>query len=321
MRNKLKKGLLIVLALSLTLMGCGNSVVKKSIEQAKSSIENKEYEKALLSLEMALDEESNNKEAKKLYDMVEGYQNAKKAVEDNKFDEAKKILDNLDSEYTSYAIKADIDLLKSQLDTYGNEAEKVNEILNEAEALYNEKKYTESKMLLYKNILGTQVDEIIEPNKYATEEQRAKAADLANKNDQALIEIDKQKEEQKNQQSKGTKDQYLKKLAMVETGLSDLDYLYESGVTADMVEAEGTVLKRWDDMLNEIYKLLKVQLSKDEMDELTRKQREWIKYRDKTAENEANATGGGSFAGVQYNTTLARITKERCYELVNNYMK
>ena len=31
--------------------------------------------------------------------------------------------------------------------------------------------------------------------------------------------------------------------------------------------------------------------------------------------------GMGSFATVQYNSTLARVTKERCYELVNNYMK
>ena len=74
-------------------------------------------------------------------------------------------------------------------------------------------------------------------------------------------------------------------------------------------------------MLNEIYNLLKVQLSKEEMDELTNKQISWIEYRDKTAENESATFGMGSFATVQYNSTLARVTKERCYELVNNYMK
>ena len=45
----------------------GNSIVKKSIEQAKILIENKEYDKAILSLEMALDEDNKNEEANKLY--------------------------------------------------------------------------------------------------------------------------------------------------------------------------------------------------------------------------------------------------------------
>ena len=54
--------------------------------------------------------------------------------------------------------------------------------------------------------------------------------------------------------------------------MSDLDYLYESGVTIDLVEAEGIRLKRWDDMLNEIYSLLKVQLTESEMKELKNKQ-------------------------------------------------
>ena len=66
--------------------------------------------------------------------------------------------------------------------------------------------------------------------------------------------------------------------------MSDLDYLYESGVTIDLVEAEGIRIKRWDDMLNEIYALLKVQLTESEMKELKNKQINQIKYRDKTAE-------------------------------------
>ena len=46
-----------------------------------------------------------------------------------------------------------------------------------------------------------------------------------------------------------------------------------------------------------------------------------INYRDTTAQNESSPFEGGSFARVQYISTLARLTKERCYELVNTYMK
>lgn len=117
------------------------------------------------------------------------------------------------------------------------------------------------------------------------------------------------------------KGEYINKLNSTEEGMSDLDYLYENGVTAELVEAEGTKFKRWDNMLNEIYSLLKTQLTESEMNDLKSKQRSWIKYRDTTADNEASEEGEGSLSTVVYNSSLARLTKERCYELVNTYMK
>ncbi|WP_373598689.1 lysozyme inhibitor LprI family protein [Paraclostridium bifermentans] len=129
-------------------------------------------------------------------------------------------------------------------------------------------------------------------------------------------EVDNNKEESKH----SYKDEYINKLNSLEEGMSDLDYLYENGVTAEMNEAEATKFGRWDNMLNEIYSLLKTQLTESEMNDLRSKQRSWIEYRDKTADRESSECGG-SMAGVQYNTTMGRVTKERCYELVNTYMK
>lgn len=117
------------------------------------------------------------------------------------------------------------------------------------------------------------------------------------------------------------KNEYINKLNLVEEGMSDLDYLYENGITVELIEAEETKLKRWDDMLNEIYSLLKIQLTESEMNELKSKQLSWIEYRDTTANNEASEEGGGSLSTVVYYSSLARLTKERCYELVNTYME
>ena len=117
------------------------------------------------------------------------------------------------------------------------------------------------------------------------------------------------------------KNEYINKLNLVEEGMSDLDYLYENGITVELIEAEETKLKRWDDMLNEIYSLLKIQLTESEMKELKSKQLSWIEYRDTTANNEASEEGGGSLSTVVYYSSLARLTKERCYELVNTYME
>ena len=73
-------------------------------------------------------------------------------------------------------------------------------------------------------------------------------------------------------------------------------------------------------MLNKIYSLLKTQLTESEMKELKIEQLSWIEYRDTTANNEADEQGRGSSSGLVYNSSLARLTKERCYELVNTYM-
>ena len=289
---------------------------------AKILIENKEYDKAILSLEMALDEDKDNEEANKLYEIVDAYQKTKKAMEENNIEEAKKILASINEEDINYSIKDDIDGLKNEMENYYKEVEQVNNHLIESEKLFNENKYVDCKVYLVANILGSQEDEI-EDNKYATEEQKQKALELVDKCEKAIVEEESKilEEEQKNQQAKGTRDEYIQKLNVVEDGLNDLSYLYESGVTIDLLEAEEQALKRWDGMLNEIYNLLKVQLSKTEMDELTDKQISWIKYRDTTAQNEASPFEEGSFARVQYSSTLARLTKERCYELVNTYMK
>ena len=134
---KRKISIIVLLMMSLIFVGCGNSVVKKSIEQAKTAIESKEYDKALASLQLALDEDKDNEEANTLYSIVDGYQKAKKLVDENKITEAKEIIDGINSDYINYSIKDDIDNLKIQIDNYLKEVENIAALLNEAETMFN----------------------------------------------------------------------------------------------------------------------------------------------------------------------------------------
>lgn len=88
-----------------------------------------------------------------------------------------------------------------------------------------------------------------------------------------------------------------------------------------MKEALGEAYKRWDDALNEIYGDLKQVLKPDIMKELTNEQINWITYRDNTAKKESQEFKGGTLEGVQYIESMGRVTKERCYELVEKYMR
>ena len=114
--------------------------------------------------------------------------------------------------------------------------------------------------------------------------------------------------------------EYINRLNQVEESMSDLDYLY-NGSTIEMKEAAGKCYERWDNMLNEIYSLLRHELSTSVADDLKNKQIQWIKYRDKTAENDASDYTGGTMYGLIYVDSLGITTKERCYDLVNTYMK
>lgn len=119
----------------------------------------------------------------------------------------------------------------------------------------------------------------------------------------------------------GTKEKYLKQLDDIENSLSDLNKQYENGTQTEMHEAKSEILSKWDSALNEIYGVLKKQLSADEMSSLKEEQRNWIKQRDQKAKEESSVFAGGTMEATQYVSTQAQLTKERCYELVQKYMK
>ncbi|MEK8210821.1 lysozyme inhibitor LprI family protein [Paenibacillus sp. FSL L8-0463] len=117
------------------------------------------------------------------------------------------------------------------------------------------------------------------------------------------------------------KQDYLKKLDKIEEGLTDLQALSDEGTTASMIEAADKEYGRWDAALNEIYQELKRQLPKDEMAKLKEKQLKWITERDETAAKAAAEFEGGTMEPLEYAATQSGVTKERCYELVELYMK
>lgn len=69
-------------------------------------------------------------------------------------------------------------------------------------------------------------------------------------------------------------DQYLNYLNALAIRLNnELSYLYDNGGTVEAVEASSREYKAWDDALNEIYGVLKTELSTNEMNKLRQAQR------------------------------------------------
>ena len=117
------------------------------------------------------------------------------------------------------------------------------------------------------------------------------------------------------------KEEYLKKLNDTKKEMEEIRRNSKETNTYAMKKVEGDRYDSMDQLLNEVYGVLKEQLSTDEMDQLRNEQRTWIKYRDDTAKEASLKYKGGTEEHLEYVTVLANLTEERCFELVEEYMK
>ena len=122
--------------------------------------------------------------------------------------------------------------------------------------------------------------------------------------------------------NKITKEQFLEQLDKLKVDLDNTkDTRYESSVTVDLVDAASEEYKLWDDKLNEIYSYLQSILPEDEMNNLTKEELQWIAIRDEKSEEAAKKNEDGTIAPFNKIMSLISNTRDRCYELVNNYIK
>ena len=114
--------------------------------------------------------------------------------------------------------------------------------------------------------------------------------------------------------------EYFAKLDDLDESITQSDTLHNEESTSEMIELEENKFSKWD-MLSEICELLIDQLNKNELEEFKDKQLEWLEYRENTAKEEADKFDGMKFSKVQYNSTLTKLTKKRCYEIVIIYLQ
>jgi uncharacterized protein YecT (DUF1311 family) len=119
----------------------------------------------------------------------------------------------------------------------------------------------------------------------------------------------------------GLKEEYLKKLNDTKKETEEIRKNSENEITYALKSTEGNLFDVWDGLLNEIYGVLVKQLPSEEMDQLRKEQRGWINNRDHTAKEASLKYEGGTMEQLEYVTVLNNLTQERCFELVEDYMK
>ena len=121
-----------------------------------------------------------------------------------------------------------------------------------------------------------------------------------------------------NNLKRSLKEEYLIKVGNTKEEAEKLEATDSS--TYAMKKVENDRWEMWDELLNQIYGVLKEQLSPKEMDQLREEQRNWVKYRDDSALEASLKYKGGTQEHLEYVAVLASLTEERCYELIENYM-
>lgn len=267
----------LIIGLITTLVGCGNDLKNKAVEQGKLALANKEYDKALASFDLAIDEGAKDKELSLIINILNDYLNAKSSYEKGDIDNAKTLISNINENYKNYSIKNDIEALKENINNY-----KVEENIKEDNNTEDSSKE------------NTPADSSVETNKENTN----------------------------NDSIESKREDYFNKCINLENRLKvELESKYSTGVTVDLIEAANTEYKNWDDLLNEIYGVLKEQLSATDMESIKNEQINWISIRDAKAEESASEVKGGTLEPVFYTNSLTESTKNRCYELIEKYMK
>ena len=196
----------------------------------------------------------------------------------------------------------------------------------EAEKLFKEGLTLECHKVLsdidlgYKNLsIAKDIDELKEMIKEPFLDEPLEEEVGAEKKEE--VKTEKKKEESKSSNKdilSQKKSEYLDALAYTQNDVENIGI--GSGDTNDLKEASGAELKLWDDKLNEIYTCLRTYMPSGEFEKLKQEQINWIKYRDQTADAAEASMAGGSGAILNRLGSLATTTRERCYELVNNYM-
>ncbi|WP_049665067.1 lysozyme inhibitor LprI family protein [Bacillus sp. FJAT-27231] len=315
----MKRAARVVVA-AILLAGCNNGTYEKAMEQGKLALANGEFDKAQASFELALDEKPKDEKAKGLYEDLTAYHEVEKAIEEAKWEDAlTKANHLLQEDHLADSLKKELEEYVKTAESHDEESSEVAKKLEEIKSSIGQGNYSDAQTSI--NELKQNEETATALSGFSDEVKSIEESINERLQKQKAAEALEEKERARAEAAVSKKEEYLQKLYNIEAGMSDLTYIYEHGTTVEMREAEAAAYKKWDDALNDIYSVLKTQLSSSEMTNLRGKQREWIKYRDRTAKAESATYEGGSFASVQYVSTQARLTRERCYELVNIYMR
>ncbi|PEA06102.1 hypothetical protein [Bacillus cereus] len=192
------KRLILGIIILFLMVGCSNETYKKAMDQGKLALASKEYDTAVASFELALEEKKDDKEAKVLKDQTTKMISSIKEKSSGNIEQAIGLFQEVEKMKDGSAILQS--QAKEQKDSLIEHKELKGQ-LEKAEKLKNDKKYEEAKGIVNKIVNDTGQNQ-----QFISENQRAEEL---NKQIDGLLtqqaEVKKKEEELKNEKLKNEK--------------------------------------------------------------------------------------------------------------------
>lgn len=189
----------IICSCFILLAACGDKTAEKAIEQGKLALANKEYDKALASFSLALDEKSD--EAKVLHTQTKKWMDAMKAKDEQKWDEANKFFGEVvETKGGISSLKEDAKKMKGELKSNKDTLDTYNNKLSQAQELINNKSLDEAKQLLSTVQQETATNEKLK-------DHNQKATQLMATVDMELTKIESEKKQKEAEEKKQAEEQ------------------------------------------------------------------------------------------------------------------
>lgn len=175
--NKKKSTIIIIsIVVVCIIIGIGSFLIYKNhninvmIDKGIKYIDNKDYEKAIATFDLVLNEKSNNEKATDLKHMVNQYLDAQKLYEDNKFKECFESLNSIKNYNDLGKFTIDVNTLKKEVKSKLDDINSVSKDLVKINDLVKNGKLDEA---------DKQLDSL--KDKYKTDEQKSEIKDLQSK--------------------------------------------------------------------------------------------------------------------------------------------
>lgn len=150
-----------------------------------------------------------------------------------------------------------------------------------------------------------------------TKEDVIQEQETAKRNDSSTYTRSKEGKQLKKESSSALgKTKVLHELAALENQETHANVASDNDIVN---EIEGNY-QLWDSKLNEIYNTLKNTMSPDAFQSLKTKQIAWVKEKESKVKAIGTDPNNGTMRRIEASEEKYKMTKERCYELVNGYM-
>ena len=319
------KRLGVLFLLVFALFGC-SSAFNDHVVEGDAFLEAGKFDLALKSYEMALEEKADNAEVKEKMALLEKYEELDKLIKDRKLADAEKLAEELlANENMVDSLTEAVEGLVEKIEIAQAENEEVDGELDEVEKLLEKKDVKEAKLLL-KEIEKDRdvthdkkrVDKLTDAiDKAEKREKEKKAKDKAEQEKVAKANAEKEKVAEEKQQPSGSYQEYIQKYedtdAYVNAHLS-------KNTDADPYSHSAHAVGKWDDLLNEVWGVLKNEMPSGQFETLKAEQINWINEKEKRVD-EIMDPNGGSIVRLEAMGYTMTVTQERTKYLIDNYMK